>query len=114
MSVSIKQLVSNDQIAGTSAATTDTLYTASNVTAQLNAATAYNGHASAVTVSFYILPTGIAATAVDPVAVQTITNGESAIIADLIGHVIPKNGTLEAFAGTTAVIRVSASGIEIA
>jgi len=113
MSVSIKQLVGNDQIAGTTDATVDTLYTASNLTAQISAATVYNAHGSAVTISFYILPNGVAATAVDPVAVQSIATVESAIITDLIGHVIPKDGTLVAFAGTTNVLRASVSGLEI-
>ena len=113
MSVAIKQLVANDQIAGTAAGSTDTLYTASNLTAQINAATAYNADASAVTLTLYILPSGVAATSVDPVSVQSIAAGESAILSDLIGHAIPKDGTLEAYAGTTNVIRVTASGIEI-
>jgi hypothetical protein len=113
MSVSIKQLVANDQITGITDATVDTMYTASNLTAQINAATVHNSDVSAVDISVYILPSGVAATAVDPVAVQNIAAGESEVLADLIGHVVPKDGTLVAFAGTTNVLRVTVSGLEI-
>ena len=114
MPVSIKQLVSNGQIVGTTDATADTLYTASNLVAQINAFTAHNANVSAVTLSVYILTDGVDASAVDPVAVESIPAGESLIFSDLLGHVIPKDGTLEAFAGTTNVVRVTASGLEIA
>lgn len=113
MAVSIASFALNDVISGTSDAAVDTLYFANQVSGQINACTVYNAHTSPVEVSFYILTFGGDATAVEPVAVQTITNGTSAVITGLLGHVIPKNGGLFAFAGTTAVLSVTASGIAV-
>jgi hypothetical protein len=111
MAVTPKSLALNDQIAGTSDAATDTLYTANNGTAQIDAFTAINTSVSAVDISIYILPSGVAATAASPVIVSVPANSQ-VIIADLIGHKIPKSGSIEAFAGTTNVLRVIASGVE--
>ena len=109
----LKQLVANDQIAGVADSDTDELYAAGTNTGLVTAASAYNGHGSAVVLSVYILPESVTAASVDPVAVISIPNGETALISDLLGHVIPPNGTLEAFAGTTNVIRVTVTGVEI-
>lgn len=111
MGVTVKSLALNDQIAGTSAAATDTLYTAPAV-AQIDQATAYNAHTSAVLLSIYILASGVAATSVNPAWVQSIATGESVVLDGIIGHKVPLGGSIQAFAGTTAVVRVSISGAE--
>lgn len=113
MSITHKNLCLNDQIAGTADSSVDTLYTSSNVAAVINQATAYNGHTGAVVLYVYILASGSAATSVDPVAIKTVNNGETVTLADLLGHTVPKNGTIKAYAGTTNVVRVSISGVEI-
>ena len=112
MPIHSKSLALNDQIAGTTAGMEDTLYTATNVEATITAFTAHNNHGSSVDVFIYILPSGTAATAVKPVAVQSIAAGATAIISHALGHTVPKNGTVAAYAGTTAVIRLTASGYE--
>lgn len=113
-SVTIKSLATNDLISGTSDAAVDTLYFANSVTAQLNTVTCYNSHTLPVKVTFYIAQFNVAVTGHKPAWVQTIAAGKSEIIAGLAGHVIPFAGALQAFAGTTNVIQVNASGMEIA
>ena len=111
MAVTPKSLALNDQITGTTNATTDTLYTANNGTAQIDAFTVINTTGGAADISIYILPTGVAATAAYPMIVSVPANSQ-VIIPDLIGPKIPKGGAIEAFAGTTNVLRVIASGVE--
>lgn len=113
MAVTYKSFTLNDQITGASNAAVDTLMTASSGVAQINTATVYNSSASSIKLSVYILASGIAATAVDPVWTQDVPATSSAIISGLIGHLVPNLGSLAAFAGTTNVLRVSVSGIEI-
>lgn len=114
MGVTVKNLALNDQIAGTSSAAVDTLYSApAGAVGVIEQATAYNAYGSAVVLTLYILASGVAATSVDPVEVVTINAGEAAILTRLIGHRVPKGGSLAAFAGTTAVVRVSVSGSEV-
>lgn len=112
MTVTVMSVALNDRIAGTSDTTTDTLYTASGGLVQIAQASAYNGHTSPVAVSVYILASGQSASSVDPVCVETITNAEASSLGCLIGQVIPEGGSVQAFAGTTNVIRMSVSGIE--
>ena len=112
MAITLSSLVLNDQIAGTTSGTTDTLYTSTGVITQIDQATAYNAHSSPVLLSVYIVPSGGSAASLDPVCVATINNAESAILTELIGHKMPSGSTLEAFAGTTAVVRVTVSGIK--
>jgi hypothetical protein len=111
MAVAPKSLALNDQIAATTAGTAETLYTAANVTAQIDALTVVNPSGSGINISLFILADGVAATAVDPF-VKTIPANSSVIISELIGHKIPKGGSLAAFAGTTNELRVTASGVE--
>lgn len=112
MAVNVTALATNDQIAGTSDASPDTLYTATGVKAQIAQITAYNAHTAPVAVSVYIVESGGTAAAIDPVAVQSIPNGAASSIVEMIGHVVPDGATIQAFAATTAVIRITASGIE--
>ena len=112
MAIHSKSLALNDSVAGTTAGTADTLYTATNVEATITAFTAHNSHGAAVEVFVYILPSGVAATAVDPIAVQSVAAGSTAIISHALGHTVPKKGSIAAYAGTTAVIRLTASGCE--
>jgi len=111
MAVTPKSLALNDQIAGTSDAAVDTLYTANNGIAQIDALTVINSDSSARDISIYILADDIAATTVSPVFKSIPANGQL-IISDLIGHKIPQGGTLAAFASVTNVLRVIASGVE--
>lgn len=113
MAVSYKSFDLNDLIAGTSNAAVDTLLTSSSGVAQINTATVYNNSGSSVKLSVYILASGVAASSVDPLWTQDIPATSSAILTGLIGHVVPNLGTLAAFAGTTNVLRVTVSGIEI-
>ena len=113
MSVAIKALASNDLITSITDASPDTVYAATNVTAQVNACSAINTHTSAVVLSLYIVVFGGTAAAVDPIAVQTIAPGESAIISDILGHVVPLGGAIFAIADVADKVRVSVSGIEI-
>lgn len=114
MSLSFKALASNSQVSATSAAAANTVYTATNVHAQITGFTAYNSAAASVVLSLYILTSGQSAASVLPIASQRIQPGTSAVIKDILGHVVPKNGTIKAFAGTTNVIRLTASGVEVA
>lgn len=113
MSVTYRSFTLNDQITGISNAAVDTLLTANSGVAQISTATAYNSSASSIKLSIYILGAGIAATAVDPVWTQDIPATSAAIISGLIGHLVPNLGSLAAFAGTTNVLRMSVSGMEI-
>lgn len=113
MTVSLANFALNKPIVGTTDATADTLYTASNGAGQINNATAYNSDGSAVKLSLYVLPPGVAADAVDPTWEQEIPAGRSVILPGLLGHTVPANGTIQAFAGTTAVVSVTISGATI-
>lgn len=112
MAVTYKSLDLNDQITATTT-TVDTLFTSSSGVTQINTATAYNNSGSSVTLFCYILAAGVAASTVDPIWRLDIPANSSAILTGLIGHVVPNLGSLGAYAGTTNVIRVSISGIEI-
>lgn len=113
MAVNFKSFALNDQIAGTSDASPDTLYTANNGIAQIRKATARNTDASAVTVDIYILPNGTAASSAQPIVSKSVGAGSTVSIPEIEGHVVPDTGTIQAFAGTTNVIYLSISGIEI-
>ena len=102
----------NQGVSGTADSAADTIYTATGVVASVDALTAYNSHSGAVTVYLYILADGVAATSVDPVATQSIAAGASASITDILGQVVPLNGTIAAYASTGSVISITASGLE--
>lgn len=112
MAYSLKSLALNDEIAGTSAGSSDTLYTATNVIAQIDMATAYNSSVSAEDIYIYVLPSGVAATSVNPVSKVNVAANSTAILSQLIGHKVPAGGSVQAYAGTTAVISVTISGGE--
>lgn len=111
MAVAPASLALNDELTATTVGAAETLYTSSNVITQIDAVTVTNAHGSAVDVSLYILASGEAATAADPI-IKSIPAGGQAIISELIGHKIPKGGTIQGFAGTTNVLRVTASGVQ--
>lgn len=102
----------NTNVAGTADSAADTIYTATGVVTSIEALTAYNSHSGAVTVYVYILPSGGDATTVDPVATQSIAAGSNASISDIIGQVVPLDGTVKAYASTGNVISITASGLE--
>lgn len=112
-SINYVQFAINDQITATSSASPDTLYTNSSGSGHVEAATAYNSSGSSVLLSVYILPSGVAASSVDPAWVQTIAATSAVILDGLIGRQVPNGGTIKAFAGTTNVIRVNIDGQEV-
>jgi hypothetical protein len=113
MPVQLKSLALNDLITGTAAASTDTVYTASNGIAQIDQATAYNTSASAVTLHVYILAPSVAATAAAPIVSKSVGASAGIILSELIAHKVPSGGSIQAYAGTTDVIRLSVSGVEV-
>ena len=119
MAVNLVAIASNDQIAGTADSSVDTLYTSTGVVTQINQITVANSTASPQTMSFWILPSGVAATASPATWVQIVAAGDAGsldaptIISGLLGHVIPVGGTLKACCLTTNVCYVTASGIAI-
>ena len=122
MAVALVAIASNDKIASVSdgGTTTDTLYTSAGVTTQINQITCVNTSTTvAQWVSFWILPSGVAASTVAPVWEQTIPVSAGAgidatvIIHGLLGHIIPAGGTLKCSTFTTNVVTVNASGISV-
>lgn len=122
MAVALVAIASNDKIASVSdgGTTTDTLYTSAGVTTQINQITCVNTSTTvAQWVSFWILPSGVAASTVPPVWEQTIPVSAGAgidatvIIHGLLGHIIPSGGTLKCSTFTTNVVTVNASGISV-
>ena len=122
MAVALVAIASNDKIASVSdgGTTTDTLYTSAGVTTQINQITCVNTSTTvAQWVSFWILPSGVAASTVPPVWEQAIPVSVGsgidavAIISGLLGHIIPSGGTLKCSTFTTNVVTVNASGIAI-
>ena len=121
MAVSLVAIASNDQVTAVadSGTTTDTLYTSTGVTTQINALTVTNTSTSQVWMSFWILPSGVAASSVPATWTQAIPAGAggvldaAAIVSGLLGHIIPAGGTLKCDAGTTNVCHVTASGIAV-
>ncbi len=110
MATTAKALVTNYSISATATADANTLLTAADLS-QITKATVYNSHSSAVTVKFYLVSEE--GTASTPIAAQSIPATSSAAISELNGHVIPKTSMLQAEAGTTSVISVNISGLEI-
>jgi hypothetical protein len=113
MPVAMMNLCLNDQIAGTAAASADTLFTSLGNT-QINAATVSSAHTVTVTVKFWICPYGStpSSPAVDPIAVVSCASGATVIVSELIGHIVPTAGGLYASCNVTNVVRASASGVE--
>lgn len=117
MAVTLTQIAANDQIAGTDDSTVDTLYTSTGGVTQINSITVSNSSSSALFMSFWILPSGVAATASPATWTQFVSAGgggtldATTIISGLLGQVIPTGGTLKACAGVTNVGYVTASGI---
>lgn len=114
MTIKYKNLCRNHKVTGTTNATTDQLYLASNGDAQINEATAYNSDATnSVTLYFYILASGEAATDFQPMWAQQIAAGTSDILGGLLGHVVPSGGTIECYASAADDGSVTISGIDI-
>lgn len=113
MPVTYLNLALNDLVTGTTAGTVDTIYANTNGVAQINSAACVNNSGSSVLLSVYILASGVAATSVDPIWKQTIAAGETATLDGLVGQQVPNGGSIRAFAGTTNVLRITISGIEI-
>jgi len=119
MAVNLVAICSNDQITSVddSGTTTDTLYTSTGGVTQINSITVMNTSTSLLWVSFWILPSGVAASSVPATWTQEISAGAggvldaSEIISGLLGHIIPLGGTLKCSTTTTAVVTVTASGI---
>lgn len=114
MPVTHKALASNDKIASVTDASPDTLYTATGVKACITACTVTNTSlGSNCRISLYILPSGVAASTVTTIATQVVPPASTAILGDILGHIVPSGGTIAAIAETTNLIYVTASGFEI-
>jgi len=119
MAVNLVSICSNDQVTsvGDGGTTVDTLFTASSGATQINAISVSNSSSGQVWMSFWILPSGIAATSCPATWTQAVAAGAggvldgTTIIHGLLGHSIPLNGTLKCDAGTTNVCYVTASGV---
>lgn len=105
-----KVMALGDLITSITDASPDELYEQSNGTGLISAASAYNDSGSSVKLSVYILPDGEAAASVSPTWEQDIPANSSAILAGLLGQVVPPAGSIVAFAATTDVVRVTISG----
>lgn len=113
MAYELQSLALNDTITGTTSGTTDTLYTASKVITQIDMVTAYNSSGTAATIDVYIVPSGGTASGTNPIiSGKSVGNGATVILSELIGHKVPIDGTIQAFASTTNVIHVTISGGE--
>lgn len=111
MAVSLKRLVPGSQIA----ATATTYYTATNVTARIDACALTNTTAGAITATLHIVPSGGSAAASNCVlSAQSIAAGATLIPPGVIGQSIEPGGTLQALASSAASITLVASGIESA
>jgi len=113
MTVLYKNFAINDKVTGTSDAAVDTGYTNSNGVGQITAATGKNTHTGSVTVHFYVLPSGVAATATVPAWSQEFAAGQSNIIDGLIGKIIPNLGSIKYYCTTTDVFYANIDGVEI-
>ena len=106
MSVSPRALVTSAQLA----AAETTQYTSDSGTYTiLDKITAYNGNASAVTVTVKLVPNGGTAGAAHVMAVKSIAAGDSYTFPEVIGQVLEPGGFLSTTAsvGSVVVFRVS-------
>lgn len=113
MPVTYKNLSLNHLVNATTSASPDVLDVANNGNSQINAATAINTDTSSRTLYIYILPSNVSASTVAPVSVVEIPADSTQTLDELIGHIIPKSGSIQAYSSVSDVIRVSLSGIEI-
>jgi hypothetical protein len=113
MSINIKPLATNDNIVSVTSATPDLVYTSTGIKTHITAFTVANIGASATTIYVAVLTSAQDASTSGAVAVQSIPAGSTAIIGDVLGHVVPKDGTIEVWSSTTLNLFVSASGFEI-
>lgn len=96
----------------TDAATTH--YTATNKSAIIQRATAFNASAGAVTVDCWLFATG--GTAGDSNKIfegKSIAANATISLSELEGHVIPRNAVLQMQSGTSGVVTVTLSGLEV-
>jgi len=64
-------------------------------------------------VTTYIVPSGgVASSATEIDSAETVIFGRS-LFSNVEGHVIDKGGTIQAFASTTGLVNIVASGVEI-
>lgn len=110
MPVELSSFSLNHQIASTTAGAPDQLLTQNNGVGQITMATVNNSSAGSVVVSVFVLPQSIAPAAVTPVWSQEIPAGRTAILAGLIGHTVPRNGSIRVMASLANVARISISG----
>jgi hypothetical protein len=120
MAVALVPIASNADIASVNdgGTTTDLLYTSTSGPTQINQITVVNTSTTVIQlVTFWILPSGIAASAEDPIWAEVVPvsagSGVHAwkIVSGLLGHVIPTGGTLKCSTTTASVVTVTASGV---
>lgn len=115
MPIVIKDLCTNHNIAATTAGSAETLYTATACRTRIDAMTVANIGAAATTIYVYVLASGVTpSTPAAPTAVQSIAAGTTAIISDVLGHVVPVDGTIRVYSSLTLNLFVTnISGCEI-
>jgi len=111
MAVKYVNLCINDLISSITDASPDLLFTSQSGNAQINSSTVTNNSGSSAELFIYVLPTGVAATSVDPAWRQVIAADSTVSLDGLIGKIVPNLGTIVAYADTTAVLRVTIDGI---
>jgi hypothetical protein len=91
-----------------------TQYTAgSGVRTIIDKFTAYNGTASAATLTVSIIASGGAASADEVIMSRSIAAGETYTCPELVGQVINAGGFVSTLAGTASAIVIRASGREV-
>lgn len=90
-----------------------TIYTATNVRAQVHAATFVNTTAGAITVTIYLVPNGGSAGAANTLlSARSLAAGESYKVIELIGQWLSAGDTIQALASAATSISVMIGGIE--
>lgn len=109
MTVKLKRLVAGSQIA----ASATTYYTATNLTARIDACTLTNTTGGAVTVTMHLVPSGGTADATNIIlSAHPVPAGGSYIVPGALGQAIESGGTLQALASAATSVTIVVSGIE--
>lgn len=110
MSISRVNFALNELVVSVDPAARTLIYSASNGTGNIAAATAYNSDASAVDVTVCILDDSTLTGPARITETVSVPAGGVVSLANLIGHNIPANGSIQAYAGTTNVVSLVLSG----
>lgn len=112
MAITWKSATLDHQITSTDAASRSLLYTASNGVFTIEKVTITNTDGSAVDVYLYIKSDSTLSGTIRAIQVVSVPANGSASADLLVGHKVPKGGTIQAHAGTTNVCYDTISGTE--